>query len=353
MKNWNSITSAMTSRKTRYGKLVPLPILLYVSGIATLPFASGNHLPGKSIAIDISIHLSLIIVASLLLEWRIRRYPTKVLAAAYATVLAFLTAILLFLIADLFLCSLIFNDKLYLAHIDNTETARLIMAWLSLGWIAHITVLRKHQSDNRKDVELHHHAVVSLREAELFRLRQQLQPHFLYNSLNSINALIQLDQEKAQEMVGRLSDFLRLSVKRDVEEKINISDELDYIESYLAIESVRFGNRLHIEINKTGSDWEQAHIPAFILQPIIENAIKFGLYGNTGEVHIKIDISLRDKIVYIVIENPYDASAQAPRGTGFGIESIARRLNILYARADLLEVKKSDTIFTTLIKIPQ
>ena len=110
---------------------------------------------------------------------------------------------------------------------------------------------------------------------------------------------------------------------------------------------------MHIEINKTGSDWEQAHIPAFILQPIIENAIKFGLYGNTGEVHIKIDISLRDKIVYIVIENPYDASAQAPRGTGFGIESIARRLNILYARADLLEVKKSDTIFTTLIKIPQ
>ena len=337
----------------RYGQLIPLPILLFVFGIAMLPFSSGIQLPWKSVAIDISLHLVLVFAASNFLEWRINKYPTKVLASAHATLLAFLIAIILFVIADLFLCTLIFNDKLYLAQVDNTESMRFIMSWLCLGWVAHITVLRKHQSDNNKDIELHHHAVVSLREAELFRLRQQLQPHFLYNSLNSINALIQIDQEKAQEMVGRLSDFLRLSVRRDVEEHINIKDELDYIESYLAIESVRFGNRLKIDIHKSGTDWEQANIPAFILQPILENAIKFGLYGNTGEVLIKIDINLRDSILFIAIENPFDPSTQPPRGTGFGLEGIARRLSILYARTDLLEIKKNENIFSTLVKIPQ
>ncbi|MES2478402.1 MAG: histidine kinase [Bacteroidota bacterium] len=337
----------------KYGRLIPLPILLFIFGIATLPFSSGIDATWKSLSIDIGIHLILVVIASFFLEWRIRRYPTKVLATAHATLLAFISAILLFVIADLFLCTLIFNDKIYLAHIDDTESMRLIMSWLCLGWVAHITVLRKHQDDNQKEIELHQHAVISLREAELFRLRQQLQPHFLYNSLNSINALIQLDPEKAQEMVGKLSDFLRLSVKRDVEESINIQEELNYIESYLAIESVRFGNRLKIESVQSGEDWEKAKIPAFILQPILENAIKFGLYGNTGEVVIKININLRDKLLHVHIENPFDATTQPPRGTGFGLEGISRRLTIIFARADLLEIKKQDNIFSTIVKIPQ
>lgn len=327
--------------------------MLFIFGIATLPFGSGMDTTWKSLAIDCGMHLILVATASSFLEWRINKYPTKVLATAHATLLSFLSAILLFAIADLFLCTLIFNDKIYLSHIDDTESMRFILTWMCLGWVAHITVLRKHQSDNQKEIEMHQHAVISLREAELFRLRQQLQPHFLYNSLNSINALIQLDAEKAQEMVGKLSDFLRLSVKRDVEESIAIEEELNYIESYLAIESVRFGNRLKIEINKTGEDLAKAKIPAFILQPILENAIKFGLYGNTGEVIIKIDIALKDQLLHIVIENPFDVSTQPPRGTGFGLEGISRRLTILFARADLLEIKKSNNIFSSIVKIPQ
>jgi two-component system, LytTR family, sensor kinase len=337
----------------KYDKLVPLPILLFVFGIASMPFASGINASWKSLSIDIAVHLFFIFSASVLLEWRIRNYPTKVLSTLHATLLAFLSAFLLFVIADLLLCTVIFNDPVYLDHIDNTEAIRFIITWLCLGWVAHITVLRKHQDDNRKETALHQHAVISLREAELFRLRQQLQPHFLYNSLNSINALIQIDPENAQEMVGRLSDFLRLSVKRDMTEFISIQNELNYIESYLAIESVRFGNRLKIEIEKTGENWEQARIPAFILQPILENAIKFGLYGNTGEVVIKINLSLRDKLLHIQIDNPFDATTQPPRGTGFGLDGVSRRLTILFARGDLLEIKKNINIFSTIVKIPQ
>jgi LytS/YehU family sensor histidine kinase len=275
------------------------------------------------------------------------------LAIAHANILALLCALFLFLIADMFLTSIIISDKEYLDLVDDTEFIRFILTWLCLGWLANFTVLRKQQEESYHETELHQHAVVSLREAELFRLRQQLQPHFLYNSLNSINALIQLDPESAQEMVGRLSDFLRLSIKRDVKELISIQDELDYIESYLAIESVRFGNRLKIEINKIGTQWVQCRIPAFILQPIIENAIKFGLYGNTGTVNIKILIELRDKLLHIIIENPFDKSTQPPRGTGFGLEGISRRLTLLFGRTDLLEIKKINNIFSTTVKIPQ
>lgn len=343
----------MLQQYIKYGRGSILPILLFILGIATLPFGAGLSTTWASLALDCGIHLLLVIIGSLFLNWRIKKYPIKVLATAHGTFMAFIAAALLFVVADLFLCTLVFKDKTYLLHIDDTESMRFILWWMCLGWVAHITVLRKHQDDNQREAAFHQEAVISLREAELFKLRQQLQPHFLYNSLNSINALIQLDEEKAQEMVGRLSDFLRLSVKRDVQEYIHLDEELDYIESYLAIESVRFGDRLKVIINKSSEQLHNSKIPPFILQPIIENAIKFGLYGNTGDVTIKIEISIGDKMLQIQIENPYDPTAQTPRGTGFGLEGIARRLNILYARGDLLEIKKKENIFTTIVKIPQ
>lgn len=343
----------MSRSVLKYSRLVPLPILLFVMGICTLPFSSGIPVSYFSLSIDAGLHLLFALAASKALEWRIRNYPTKVLAIAHATLLSFLVAGLMFLLIDFFLVTLLIKNKDYLYHIDDTETMRFVMTWLCLGWVGHITVLRKNQSDSQKDWELHQQAANSLREAELFKLRQQLQPHFLYNSLNSINALIQLDVEKAQEMVGKLSDFLRLSVKRDSTENISIEDELSYIEAYLAIESVRFGNRLTVDIIKKGADLDKAQIPAFILQPIVENAIKFGLYGNTGKVRIRIELSMQDRMLHILLENPYDPSLQPPRGTGYGLDGISRRLHLLFARTDLLEIKKDGEIFSTILKIPQ
>ena len=152
-------------------------------------------------------------------------------------------------------------------------------------------------------------------------------------------------------MIGKLSDFLRSSVKRESEDTLPVSEELEYIQSYLAIESVRFGDRLRVRIEKEYTD--DAVIPPFLLQPIIENAIKFGLYGSTGVVTITVHIVLEGSMLMITITNPYDADTQPPRGTGFGLEGVQRRLYLLYARADLLETKKDGKYFTTILKIPQ
>lgn len=290
--------------------------------------------------------------ANLFIDWRIRKYPTKVLALPHASVIALLCAALVFVIGDLLCCSFFIHQRSYLIHVEDTEPMRMITGWLTLGWLAHITVLRKQQKENLHNQAFHEQSLINLRDAELFKLRQQLQPHFLYNSLNSINALVQIDPEKAQEMVGKLSDFLRLSVKKDTDEKVKVNDEINYIEAYLAIESVRFGNRLNVAIERP-EDIGEALIPAFILQPILENAIKFGLYGNTGSVLIAINLWLYEHMLNIEIQNPYDPTMSNPKGTGFGLEGVSRRLQIIYGRSDLLSIKKENNIFTTHIKIPQ
>ena len=119
------------------------------------------------------------------------------------------------------------------------------------------------------------------KESELFKLRQQLQPHFLFNSLNSINALIGNRPDEARKMVQQLSDFLRGTIKKEETQWVTLQEEMQYLQLYLDIEKVRFGNRLSTAI-EIGEDVSEMTLPALILQPIVENAIKFGLYDTTG-----------------------------------------------------------------------
>jgi two-component system LytT family sensor kinase len=94
-------------------------------------------------------------------------------------------------------------------------------------------------------------------------------------------------------------------------------------------------------------------MPPFLLQPVIENAIKFGLYGSTGKVTIAVHIALIADVLEISIANPYDPLMQPQKGTGFGLAGIQRRLYLLYGREDLLQIKQENNYFTTTLKIPQ
>jgi len=243
------------------------------------------------------------------------------------------------------------DDNYYTTWALHTLPLRVFINWLLFGWIATYVAFRK-KSEAIEDKFLEQSdASILLREAELFKLRQQLQPHFLYNSLNSISALVMIQPDKAQEMIGKLSDFLRNSVKRESEDRTPLEEELVYIQAYLAIESIRFGDRLQVAFEKEYTD--DATIPPFLLQPVLENAIKFGLYGKTGTVIIKMHIKLQSSLLTIEITNPYDPQTSPPKGTGFGLEGIQRRLYLLFARTDLLETKKDGNTFTTILKIPQ
>jgi LytS/YehU family sensor histidine kinase len=190
------------------------------------------------------------------------------------------------------------------------------------------------------------------REAELTSIRQQLQPHFLFNSLNSISALVVSQPQKAREMVLQLSDFLRGTIRKDHKAWVSLNEELSYLKMYLDIERVRFGHRLHVEIN-SGESSEDLKLPQLLLQPLLENAIKHGLYGVTGEVDVLVKTSKEQNYLIIQIENPFDEESSPPAGVGFGLRSVNRRLELLFGRSDLMDTISKSGRFTATLKIPQ
>ena len=191
------------------------------------------------------------------------------------------------------------------------------------------------------------------KEAELFKLRQQLAPHFLFNSLNSISALIGSRPEQARKMIQQLSDFLRGNLKKEEQQWVLLSEELQYLELYLDIEKVRFGYRLTTVIECDAS-CNEMKLPPMLLQPVVENAIKFGLYDTTDPVTIHIKASMQDNYLQIIVQNPFDRETSYPsKGTGFGLNSLNRRLYLLFARNDLLETKTENNLFSTIVRIPQ
>jgi LytS/YehU family sensor histidine kinase len=154
-------------------------------------------------------------------------------------------------------------------------------------------------------------------------------------------------------MIQQLSDFLRGTLRKDEQQWNSLEEELKYLELYLEIEKVRFGHRLQTEIN-CKEDILSMKLPALLLQPVVENAIKFGLYDTTGEILIKLDATNEGNNLKIIVQNPFDPETSQPlKGTGFGLSSIQRRLFLLYARHDLLSTEKDYEKFITTILIPQ
>lgn len=191
-----------------------------------------------------------------------------------------------------------------------------------------------------------------VKDAELSKLRQQLQPHFLFNSLNSISALVGSRPEEARHMIQQLSDFLRGTLRKEEQQLVTLDEELNHLRLYLDIEKVRFGHRLHTEVvcEEAG---KQIKLPHLILQPVVENAIKFGLYDTTETITIKVEVTIENGYLIIKVTNPFDPKTAAPKsGTGFGLSSAQRRLYLLYARNDLMQATATDNLFTTTIKIP-
>lgn len=245
------------------------------------------------------------------------------------------------------------DDRNYLDWLYMALPVRFIIGWLVIVCLALRTLSLYDLAEERDALARKESTERLAREAELYKLRQQLQPHFLFNSLNSINALIMLRPKEAREMVLKLSDFLRGTLKREDQHWIALPDELQYLQWYLDIEKVRFGHRLSTSVT-AAEGTAHLKIPPMLLQPVVENAIKYGLYDTIEAITISISAWMQDDLLYIQVQNPFDSSLQQPQtGTGFGLTSIRRRLYLLFARHDLLETTAKDNVYTTLIKVPQ
>ena len=212
--------------------------------------------------------------------------------------------------------------------------------------------------DEQKKQEIQFQNFVVNREKEsskiqLNSLQQQFKPHFLFNSLNSINALTLQNPAEARKMIHLLSEFMRGAIKEDQSKLISLSDEIHHISLYAKIEEVRFGDRLQIEFN-INKELLDLKVPSLILQQIIENAIKYGLYGHTDQVHISISAKMENSNLLISISNPHEESTLVTnKGTGYGLKSISKKMQIIYHQFGLLQTTHKNDIFTTTLKIPQ
>lgn len=179
---------------------------------------------------------------------------------------------------------------------------------------------------------------VLTRDAELRALRAQLNPHFLYNSLNSISALTLSDPAGARRMCVLLGDFLRHTLKVSALDRVPLAQELTLIESFLAIEQVRFGTRLSLErdIDPAASP---CRVPPLLLQPLMENAIVHGIAGLLEGGTIRLTVARRDGRILVRVENPRDPDVAPRRHGGVGLENVRRRLQTAFperARVDAL-----------------
>ncbi len=191
-----------------------------------------------------------------------------------------------------------------------------------------------------------------VKEAELHALKSQINPHFLFNSLNSISSLTMTDPSKAQEMVINLSQLMRYSLKHDQDEKVSFEQELENNKLYLNIEKVRFGKKLN-PIFAIEKDCLKAKIPNMILQPLYENAIKYGVYETTEPVDVITHCQKIGDALEVSISNTYDKNVISKKGEGIGLRNIRDRLQVIYGNPHLLQVVDKNNEFTVTLTIPQ
>ncbi|RAJ83270.1 histidine kinase [Chitinophaga dinghuensis] len=304
---------------------------------------------------DSSVHTLLLASACLLISSNLAYYRpgSSMVQFLYVSVVSCAMTFLWVASSHWILYKTYSSESYYLIWLSKGIPVFCIVGWLIVTGVGFRSIMWYDLEEQRQALQRKEDTEKIVREAELYKLRQQLQPHFLFNSLNSINALIMLRPTQAREMVLKLSDFLRGSIKREDDQWISLTEELQYLGLYLDIEKVRFGHRLTTNVSyEEGA--EKMFMPPMLLQPVVENAIKFGLYDTVGEIAINIKAWAGENILYLEVQNPFDTELQQPKkGTGFGLKSIHRRLYLLFARHDLLETSTTENIFTTLIKVPQ
>jgi LytS/YehU family sensor histidine kinase len=177
----------------------------------------------------------------------------------------------------------------------------------------------------------------------------QLQPHFLFNSLNAIAALVHTNPEGADEMLAALSELLRLTLETSGAQELPLQQELQFVERYLAIEHVRFGDRLRFDLD-VPPDTHAAMVPTFLLQPLVENAVRHGLEPQSGAGLLTVRARREDRMLRISIaDNGVGLGNGTAKHEGIGLTNTRARLWALYRDQASLELRNADGLSVDII----
>ena len=268
------------------------------------------------------------------------------LASATLSILIWIT------ISDFILKNIFPNDTSYIDFLNTSLPWRIAIGtfyYILSGLIYYLIIyIQNFREQTMRESEIK----TLVRDAELNWLKHQINPHFLFNSLNSISSLTMSNPEKAQEMVIRLSDLLRYSLKQSSQSFVSISDEISNCVKYLEIEKVRFGKRLNYNITAADAVMN-FQVPAMILQPLFENAIKHGIANSSEQGEVNAVFESNQNLLKIIISNTIPEESQNAKGMGVGLVNISRRLSLLYGQNDLLKSNIVDSNYIVEVTIPK
>ena len=247
----------------------------------------------------------------------------------------------------------IFHYKLLEGKIVTTEMQMAYLLeciWYPLPWFLGFHLFRYAQILKERESGL----LKSLHDSELDRLRKQLNPHFLFNALNGIRALVLTEPNSAREAIAQLSDLLRLSLKTKLDENIPLSEEIEILDNYLSIEKIRFHERLAVEMN-IPNDLKNYKVMPFCLQILAENAIKHGIgqqkkggtikiYGEKNKTHLLLKVMNEGTLkgsTNSIIEN-----------TGIGIENLQKRMKFNFGEKANFKLDEENHIVTASLSFP-
>jgi two-component system, LytTR family, sensor histidine kinase AlgZ len=200
-------------------------------------------------------------------------------------------------------------------------------------------------------LEASREAALLARDAELRALKSQINPHFLFNCLNSISALTTSDPGRAREMCVRLSEFLRSTLGLGERDSISWREEVELARNYLEVERVRFGARLGVQMNLEEGCGE-CRVPPLVLQPLVENAIKHGVATLVDGGVILLESRLRNGVLELSVENGFDPDAPRPRQSGVGLRNVRERLHTRFGPAATILTKVENNQFRVEVRLP-
>ncbi|HZK94851.1 MAG TPA: histidine kinase [Prolixibacteraceae bacterium] len=257
----------------------------------------------------------------------------------------------LWIVSSGIIVKILINNPLYDQYLNDLIPERIIggiIYYVLLVSIYYTYVYSQHNREKQlREAEWQH----QIRKTQLSALKSQINPHFLFNTLNSIASLTLTNPEKAHGMVIALSDFMRYSLRKQPNDMVTLEVELRNIGLYLQIEKIRFGNNLLYRF-----DVEEAcnhHlIPNLILQPLFENAIKYGVYEASKPVEVILEAKKLPGLMEIKLINDFDPESVPLKGEGVGLANINDRLRILYGSSRLLTVMRGESQFSVTMVIP-
>jgi two-component system, LytTR family, sensor histidine kinase AlgZ len=239
------------------------------------------------------------------------------------------------------------QPQLYLTQPWLLFVVGALLFWLATAFNYVLIASNASQIAERRSLE----SGLLAREAELKALRSQLDPHFLFNSLNSISSLTASDPAAARKMCLLLADFLRDTLRLGAAQKISLKEELNIVERYLSIEQVRLGARLTVR-QEISPGALAARVPALILQPLAENAVLHGISHLLEGGTVTIQAERQHSMLVVRVANPCDADRPRQKRSGVGLSLVQQRLQSQFGAAGRLEVAEERGEFIATLSLP-